>query len=107
MSSSPSSAASRRTNWLLAIIEVSSHLWAGGRLGRRSHRHTKAVLDDVILRGRLVGVPPIATNGFEYCSGVIVRLVGPACIYGHVIKTRRHNRVIRVERRLKIGTARA
>ena len=37
---------------------------------------------------------------------MIVRLVGPVCIYGHVIKTRRHNRVIRVERRLKIGTAR-
>jgi hypothetical protein len=36
--------------------------------------------------------------------GVIHRLVGPACIYGQVIKTRRNNRVIRVERRLKIGT---
>jgi IS1 family transposase len=95
----------RRTIWLFAIIEVSSRLWAGSRLGRRSYRHAKAVLNDVILRGRLVGVPLIATDGFEYYFGVILRLVGPACIYGQVIKTRRNNRVIRVERRLKIGTA--
>ena len=37
---------------------------------------------------------------------VPVRLIGHACVYGQVIKTRRNNRVIRVERRLKIGTAR-
>ena len=28
-----------------------------------------------------------------------------ACVYGQVLKTRRNNRVIRVERRLKVGTA--
>jgi IS1 family transposase len=95
----------RRTIWLFAIIEVSSRLWAGSRLGRRSYRHAKAVVNDVILRGRLVGVPLIATDGFEYYFGVILRLVGPACVYGQVIKTRRNNRVIRVERRLRIGTA--
>jgi len=37
---------------------------------------------------------------------VIARLIGPACVYGQVIKTRRNNRVVRVERRVKIGTAR-
>jgi hypothetical protein len=67
----------RRTIWLFAIIEVSSRLWAGGRLGRRSYRHAKAVVNDVILRGRLVGVPLIATDGFEYYFGVILRLVAP------------------------------
>src|ERR1700737_3843007 len=57
------------------------------------------------VESRLVGVPLIATDGFEYYFGAILRLVGPACIYGQVIKSRRNNRVIRVERRLKIGTA--
>lgn len=90
--------------WLFATIEVSSRLWAGSRLGRRSYRNTKAVLNDVILRGRFVGVPLIATDGFEYYFAVIRRLLGCACIYGQVIKTRRNNRVVRVERRLKIGT---
>ena len=95
----------RQPIWLFAIIEVSSRLWAGSRLGRRSYRNTTAVLNDVILRGRLVGVPLIATDGFKHYVGVIERLVGPACIYGQVMKTRRNNRVIRVERRLTIGTA--
>ena len=93
-----------RPTWLFATIEVCSRLWASSLVGRRSFRNTKAVLADVILRGRLVGFPLIATDGFEYYFRVIVRLIGPACVYGQVIKTRRNNRVIRVERRPKIGT---
>ena len=95
----------RRTLWLFATIEVSSRLWAGSVLGRRSYRNTKAVISDVIRRGRLVGFPLIATDGFEYYVGVIECLFGSACVYGQVLKTRRNDRVVRVERRLKIGTA--
>ena len=95
-----------RPTWLFATIEVCSRLWASSLVGRRSYRNTKAVLNDVILRGRLVGIPLIATDGFEYYFGAIVRLVGSACVYGQVLKTRRNNRVVRVERRVKIGTAR-
>ena len=65
----------RRTLWLFATIEVCSRLWAGSVLGRRSHRNTKAAINDVILRGRLVGCPLIATDGFEYYVGVMVALV--------------------------------
>ena len=36
---------------------------------------------------------------------MIVRLLGSACVYGQVLKTRRNNRVVRVERRVTIGTA--
>ena len=32
-------------------------------------------------------------------------LFGSACVYGHVLKTRRNDRVVRVERRRRIGTA--
>ena len=95
----------RRTLWLFATIEVCSRLWAGSVLGRRSHRNTKAAINDVILRGRRVGCPLIATDGFEYYVGVMVHLLGSACVYGQVLKTRRNNRVVRVERRVKIGTA--
>ncbi len=67
-----------RPTWLFATIEVCSRLWASSLVGRRSYRNTKAVLNDVVLRGRLVGFPLIATDGFEYYSGVIGRLMGPA-----------------------------
>ena len=94
-----------RPTWLFATIEVWSRLWAGSVLGRRSSRNATAVLDDVILRGCLVGSPLIATDGFEHYFGVIVSLFGSACVYGQVLKTRRNDRVVRVERRVKIGSA--
>ena len=49
--------------------------------------------------------PLIASDGFEYYFGVIACLFGSACVYGHVLKTRRNDRVVRVERRVKIGSA--
>ena len=93
------------TVWLFATIEVSSRLWAGSVLGRRSDRNARAVISDVIRRGRVVGSPLIATDGFAYYVGAIRGLFGSACVYGQVLKTRRNNRVVRVERRVKIGTA--
>ena len=93
-----------RPIWLFATLEVCSRLWAGSVLGRRSYRNTRAVISDVIHRGRLVGVPLIATDGFEYYVGVITRFFGSACVYGQGLKTRRNDRVVRVERRVKIGT---
>ena len=94
-----------RATWLCAAIEVCSRLWAGSVLGRRASRNATAVLNDVILRGRVVGFPLIATDGFEYDVGVIERLFGSACVYGQVLKARRNDRVGRVERRRRIGTA--
>ena len=74
-------------------------------LGRRSDHNARAVINDVVRRGRVVGCPLIATDGFEYYLGAVGDLVGSACVYGQVLKTRRNNPVIRVERRVKIGTA--
>ena len=91
--------------WLFATIEVSSRLWAGSVLGRRSDRNARAVINDVVRRGRIVGCPLIATDGFEYYVGPVAGLFGSACLYGQVLKTRRNNCVVRVERRVKIGTA--
>ena len=93
-----------RPTWLCATIEVWSRLWAGSVLGRRSSRNATAVLNEVILRGRLVGFLLIATDGFEYYFQVIMCLFGSASVYGQVLKTRRNDRVVRVERRVKIGT---
>ena len=52
-----------------------------------------------------MGCPLIATDGFEYYVGAVGALLGSTCVYGQVLKTRRNNRVVRVERRVKIGTA--
>ena len=64
------------TVWLFATIEVSSRLWASSVLGRRSDRNARAVIEDVICRGRVVGCPLIATDGFEYYVGAVGALLG-------------------------------
>src|SRR5262245_31596016 len=50
--------------------------------------------------------PLITTDGFQFYERVIGRVFGPACVYGQVIKTRRNDRVVRVERRAVIGEGR-
>jgi hypothetical protein len=48
-------------------------------------------------------VPLITTDGFGFYEKVVGRVFGPACVYGQVIKTRRNDRVVKVERRALIG----
>ena len=50
-------------------------------------------------------VPLISTDGFQFYKRVVRRILGPACLYGQVIKTRRNDRIIKVERRTLIGDA--
>ena len=66
MNAARSSAASAAPCGCLRRSRCVPGLWAGSVLGRRSHRNTKAAINDVILRGRRVGWPLIAIDGFEY-----------------------------------------
>ena len=63
-----------KTVWLFATIEVSSRLWAGSVLGRRSDHNARTVISDAVRRGRVVGYPLIATDGFE--SGRLATSLG-------------------------------
>ena len=46
----------RNIIWLFATIEVSSRVWAGSVLGRRSDRNASAVINNVVRRGRSRGM---------------------------------------------------
>ncbi len=48
--------------------------------------------------------PLTATDGFGFYEKVVRRVFGSACLYGQVSKTRRKDRVVRVERRELLGT---
>ena len=54
---------------------------------------------------KLDGVPLIATDGFKFYRQLVRRVFGAACLYGQVIKTRRNDRVVRVERKARFGAA--
>jgi hypothetical protein len=60
---------------------------------------------DVASRMNLEHVPLITTDGFEFYKRVVRRILGPAYLYGQVIKTCRNDRIVKVERRAVIGAA--
>ena len=94
-----------RPAWVFAAIEVWSRLWTSTVVGRRSYRSTLARGRDVATRMKFAAGPLIVTDGFEFYGTVIRRVFGPAALYAQVITTRRHDRVVRVERRAVIGAA--
>jgi IS1 family transposase len=75
-------------------------------IGKRSYRNTLNLFRDLSKRMNPEVVPLITTDGFQFYEKVIGRIFGPACVYGQVIKTRRNDRVIRVERKALIGAGR-
>ena len=63
-----------------------------------------ALFRDIAARVELEEIPLITTDGFEFYEKVVCQVFGPACVYGQVLKTRRNNRIVKVERRTVIGT---
>ena len=90
--------------WILTTLEVWSRLWVFVMVGRRNFRNIKTGILDTLQRGRIERRFLFTTDGFEMYEWAVKMLLAGICIYGHVIKKRRENRVIRVDRRLLLGT---
>jgi IS1 family transposase len=91
--------------WIFAAIEVWSRLWPSTVVGKRSYRNTLTLFRDLCARSNGNNVPLIATDGFKFYRQVVRRLFGAACVYGQVIKKRRNDRVVRVQRKASFGAA--
>jgi transposase-like protein/IS1 family transposase len=91
--------------WIFTTIDVWSRPWPATVVGRRSYRNTLSLFQDVASRMNLELAPLVATDGFQFYKKVVRRVFGPACLYGQVIKTRRNDRIVKVERRALIGAA--
>ena len=91
--------------WVFAAIEVWSRLWPSTVVGKRSYRNTLTLFRDLCARTNGYNVPLIATDGFKFYRQVVRRLFGAACLYGQVIKKRRNDRVVRVQRKARLGAA--
>ena len=94
-----------RPTWIFVAIEVWSRLWPSTVTGRRSYRNTLALLRDIAHRMEVERLPLIVTDGFEFYEKVVRRVFGPAVLYGQVLKTRRNDRVVQVERRARMGAS--
>ena len=94
----------KRVSWVLTILEVWSRLWISVKIGRRNFRNIKRVMLDTLQRGRVEHRFLFTTDGSEMYECAARRLLPGICIYGQVIKKRRENQVVRVGRRLLLGT---
>ncbi len=90
--------------WIFAGTEVSTRLWPGTVVGRRSYRNTIGLFRDVVDRCKSAEKPLIVTDGFEFYGRVVRKVFGRNCLYAQVLKTRRNNRVVTVERQREIGS---
>ena len=96
--------AKKRVIWVLTTLEVWSRLWVSTNVGRRSLQQIKNAILNTLQRGLLKHRFLFTTDGFEMYEWAAKRLLLGVCIYGQVIKKRRENRVVRVDRRLLLGT---
>ena len=94
----------KRPVWIITVIEVWSRLWPSCVLGRRSYRNIRRLLRDSVSRSEFAYPILITTDGFAPYEWVIRRMFGPTCIYGQVVKARRKNRVVSIDRKLLIGS---
>jgi len=94
-----------RPTWVFAAMEAWSRLWTSTVVGRRSYRNTLALVRDVASRMTFTTCPSIVTDGFEFYGTVIRRVFGSAALSAQVLKTRRHDCVVRADRRTVIGSA--
>ena len=94
----------KKPMWIFVAIEVWSRLWISKVAGSRNYRNVKTLLNQVINSSRIVNPFIFTTDGFEPYSWATKNLLNSICLYAQVIKKRRKNRVIKVERRLIIGT---
>lgn len=93
------------TAWVRSAIEVSSRLWTSVQISRRTWRSTRLFF--VGLRDRLDLEhcrPLITTDSFKYNEECIRKTMEARCLHAQVEKQVRGNRVVRVDRKLVLGS---
>ena len=60
---------------------------------------------DISTRMEFATCPLIVTDGFDFYEKVIRRVFGPAVLLGQVLKTRRHDRIVQVDRKERMGAS--
>ena len=94
-----------QSTWVFTSLEVWSRLWMSTVVGSRNARNTQQLLQDTVTRGELIEDCLVTTDGYQPYARVIHDLLGDTCVYAQVVKTFRHNRVVKVTQKLITGTA--
>jgi IS1 family transposase len=95
----------RKASWIFATMDVWSRFWPGTVIGSRNYENTKFVIRSISKLTDPQRIPLITTDGYKFYERAIRKCFGK-CLYGQVIKTRRYDRVTKVDRRMIIGDKR-
>jgi IS1 family transposase len=95
----------KKASWIFATMDVWSRFWPGTVTGSRNYDNTKSTIRSISKLTDPQRVPLITTDGYKFYERAIRKCFGK-CPYAQVIKTRRNDRVTKVERRMIIGDKR-
>jgi IS1 family transposase/transposase-like protein len=95
----------KKALWIFATMDVWSRFWPGTVIGSRNYDNTKSVIQSISKLTNPQRVPLITSDGYKFYERAIRKCFGK-CLYGQVIKTRRNDRVTKVDRRMIIGDKR-
>jgi IS1 family transposase len=93
--------------WIFAALEVCSRYWPATIVGERNSENARKLLHGVPRSTKEPGAPLIVTDGYAPYESVAREVFGSLLLYGQVLKTRRKDRIIKVERRQVIGSSAA
>jgi len=96
--------ANKKKVWILALIEVSTRLWPSVLTGKRNYKNIRKLFGKAINKGNIANKLFVTTDGFTPYSWVLKRMLGPACLYGQVVKKRKKNRITKVDRKVIVGS---
>ena len=93
--------------WIFAALEVCSRYWPATIVGERNSENARKLFQGVPRCSKEAGAPPplIVTDGYTPYESVTREVYGSSLLYGQVLKTRKKDRIIKVERRQVIGSS--
>jgi len=95
----------KKVKWVFTVMEVWSRLWLSVVVGRRSFANVKLTLRKAVQNGKYMKRFLFTTDGFDPYAWAVKQILLQLCVYGQVIKKRRKNRIVKVERKLVYGTS--
>ena len=93
----------KNPTWIFTTLEVWSRLWVSYIVGKRNYKNVKTIINETYVNGKFDKPFLFTTDGYEPYGWAVKKILGIACVYGQVIKTRRNYRVNKIERKLIIG----
>jgi len=94
-----------KARYILDVHRMSGlTLWPSVLTGKRNYKNIRKLFGKALHKGNIESKFFITTDDFTPYGWVLKRMLGPACLYGQVVKKRKKNRITKVDRKVIIGS---